>query len=141
MITILPTLSADKERLVARAQHLNGQGLTHSLKKASDSGKNTKKRKKNNSTKVKDLDNVGDPLMIETSKPASNSKVFSVGIRNAGTASLTAKVLAEEEERNKRRKTGTNNNLKSLFSSGNGFAEKSKDFMTRGYSIPADAKR
>ncbi len=56
----------------------------------------------------------------------------------AATASLTAKVLDEQEERNKRRKLGLNDNLKSLFSNSGYSAQthKSGDFMTRGYSIP-----
>lgn len=62
-------------------------------------------------------------------------------INNGGTAALTAKVLAEQEERSKRRKMDANHNLKSLFSSKNRRAENHVDFMTRGYSIPADAKR
>ena len=60
-------------------------------------------------------------------------------IKNAATASLTAKVLAEEQERTKRRKMEPNENLKSLFSSGNA-KHKDGDFMTRGFSIPAGAK-
>ena len=62
-------------------------------------------------------------------------------IHNADTASLTARVLTEEQEKNKRRKVAKNDNLKSLFSSKNGMDEKHVDFMTRGYSIPAGAKR
>jgi hypothetical protein len=47
-------------------------------------------------------------------------------------------VLGEQEERNKRRKLGLNDNLKSLFSN-TGYsaqAQKGGDFMTRGYSLP-----
>ena len=62
------------------------------------------------------------------------------GIKNASTASLTAKVLAEEQAKAKRRKLGANDTIKSLFSSGDK-AIKDGDFMTRGYSIPAAAKR
>ena len=61
-------------------------------------------------------------------------------IKNAVTASLTARVLAEEQEKAKRRKLDPNENLKSLFSSGNK-KHKDGDFMTRGFSIPADARR
>ena len=74
------------------------------------------------------------PTQSRSEKPESN-------IKNANTASLTAKVLAEQEERNKRRKLGTNDNVKSLFSSKNGMDEKHVDFMTRGFSIPANARR
>ena len=64
----------------------------------------------------------------------------SSAIKNAATASLTAKVLAEEQERAKKRKKEPNENLKSLFSSSSG-KHKDGDFMTRGFSIPTDAKR
>lgn len=76
-------------------------------------------------------------------KPHVDTTVSKSGsnIKNQDTAVLTAKVLAEQEERNKRRKLGANDNVKSLFSSKNGMDEKHVDFMTRGFSIPADAKR
>lgn len=63
------------------------------------------------------------------------------GIKNAETASLTARVLAEEQERSKRRKLGTNENIKSLFSSENGGPKKNGDFMNRGFSISTGARR
>ncbi len=45
--------------------------------------------------------------------------------------------MAEQEERNKRRKLGQNENVKSLFntSSNKPGAANSKDYMTRGFSI------
>jgi hypothetical protein len=72
---------------------------------------------------------------------ARNGTVVSSGIKNAATASLTSKVLEEQEERNKRRKLELNDNLKALFSkSGHSVQErKGGDFMTRGYSIPKRA--
>ncbi len=81
-------------------------------------------------------DESNSTTQADKANPAPHSS-----INNEGTAALTAKVLAEQEDRNKRRKTGTNGNLKSLFSSKNRNAEKHIDFMTRGFSIPADAKR
>ena len=86
----------------------------------------------------------GSTSVSLTTKPAS-APVAAVaggsmgGIKNAATASLTAKVLLDEEERKKRQKLGMNDNLKSLFSA-DGTA-KDTNFMTRGYSIPAGAKR
>ena len=68
-------------------------------------------------------------------RPSSNA------IKNADTASLTAKVLAEQEDRNKRRKIAPNENLETLFTSGSGMAGKQSDFMNRGFTIPATAKR
>ncbi len=139
MITILPTLSAEKERLQQRAQKLREQGLTHSLKKAPGTAKKRKKDAQIVHATVSDV-------FEECTKPVvshsdNTMKLGSGAIQNADTASLTAKVLAEEQAKNKRRKMGKNDNLKSLFSSKNGMDEKHIDFMTRGYSIPAGAKR
>lgn len=128
----------DKERLTIRAQNLNEQGLTHSLKKASGSGK---KRKKD-AASAKPVNSGGMQDDVNTTMQAGRILAAPQGsIRNEDTAALTAKVLAEEKDRNKKRKLDTNDNLKSLFSSKNGIGEKHADFMTRGFSIPADAKR
>ena len=132
IIPILPTSQTDKDRLEQRIAALKSQGLTHSLKKAPGAGK---KRKK--TATVEEATVAEEPLrstQTKSEKPESN-------IKNADTASLTAKVLAEQEERNKRRKLGANDNVKSLFSNKNGMDEKHLDFMTRGFSIPANAKR
>ena len=138
VIPILPTSQTEKDRLEQRIQRLKEQSLTHSLKKASGS---SKKRKKNA--------NVEDATVGE-SEPARPQPTLSLpekplkpegSIKNQDTATLTAKVLAEQEERNKRRKLGVNDNVKSLFSQKNGMDEKHTDFMTRGFSIPANARR
>lgn len=132
IIPILPISQTDKDRLEQRIQDLKSQGLTHSLKKAPGAGK---KRKK--TATVEEATAAEEPLeptQTKSEKPESN-------IKNANTASLTAKVLAEQEEWNKRRKLGANDNVKSLFSNKNGMDEKHLDFMTRGFSIPANAKR
>lgn len=141
-ITILPVASSDKGRLIARAQRLKGLGLTHSLKKVAGSGK---KRKKNAEASTGEI--LQEELLTEN-EAASRTKTplnikdvsqISGGIKNAATASLTAKVLAEEDERAKRRKREPNENLKSLFSSGTS-KHKDGDFMTRGFSIPTGAR-
>ena len=134
MITILPISSFDKERLLTRALKLKDQGLTHSLKKVSGSGKKRKKNGESTSMKEEST-SVDNPISSERKGALKTS----AAIKNAGTASLTAKVLAEEQERSKRRKMEPNENLKSLFSSGSG-KHKDGDFMTRGFSIPAGAK-
>ena len=133
IIPILPTSQAEKDRLEQRIQRLKEQGLTHLLKKVPGSGK---KRKRN--PNVEDATAKEESLKEHTEKPASNAES---NIKNQDTAALTAKVLAEQEERNKRRKLGANDNVKSLFSNKNGMDEKHVDFMTRGFSIPANAKR
>ena len=119
---------------------LREQGLTHSLKKAPGTGKKRKKDKiknENPAIKVEDESSKVEGPLVEEDR----HKTTVTGIKNAGTASLTAKVLAEEQDRNKRRKMGNNENLKGLFSSSTEHQEKQSDFMTRGYSIPAGARR
>ncbi|KAL8692878.1 MAG: hypothetical protein Q9218_002171 [Villophora microphyllina] len=138
VIPILPASTADKDRLRERASRLQSAGLTHSLKKAPGSGK---KRKKDKALKEEGATTVLDQTAGPDVSPSEVvPSVSSNAIRNEGTASLTAKVLAEQEDRNKRRKVAPNENLKTLFSSSNGAVEKRSDFMTRGFSIPAGAK-
>ncbi|MCJ1391394.1 hypothetical protein MMC18_004258 [Xylographa bjoerkii] len=143
MVIILPILYTDKESQIARAQKLKDQGLTHSLKKITGSGK---KRKKNEDTvKAEATQGSLSTSVTETTSLAGDSRISGNTstpkgrIQNAATASLTAKVLAEEEAKAKRRKLDSNENLKSLFSSGKA-KHKDGDFMTRGFSIPAGAK-
>lgn len=150
VIPILPFAEEDMNRLRARSERLVEQGLTHSLKKAPGS---TKKRKaKVESLKRTDKDGAKDVISgIATATPPLRSMTPSSGtstpkgngIKNAATASLTAKVLQEEEERKKRRKLmGENENLKNLFTKNDGSQKhKDGDFMTRGFTIPASAKR
>ncbi|KAE9377006.1 DUF602-domain-containing protein [Stipitochalara longipes BDJ] len=155
IIHILPMAKEDIAKLTARATKLKEAGLTHSLKKAPGS----KKRKKNaeadsngavgiipetnGKAPAEGLSEKTKARLIEngSSTPQSRSGTstpVSAGIKNAATASLTAKVLDEQEERSKRRKIGLNDNLKSLFSNSGYSAQTHKggDFMTRGYSLP-----
>ncbi|KAL8962739.1 MAG: hypothetical protein Q9193_000898 [Seirophora villosa] len=128
-----------KDRLRDRLSRLQSTGLTHSLKKASGSGK---KRKKDTSMKKEETTNFAEVTAGPDMPPKEDAAVpSSKAIRNEDTASLTAKVLAEQDDRNKRRRVAQNENLKTLFSSSNNMAGKQKDFMTRGFTIPADAKR
>ncbi|KAL2369608.1 DUF602 domain-containing protein [Blastomyces gilchristii SLH14081] len=155
IIPILPSQDAEKKRLISRVQDLNSRGLTHSLKKAPGS---KKKRKKNGSSAesgatATDFDarpgvdgttNTAKPPSAPNIRPDSRTSTpVPSGIKNAATARLTARVLEEERERNKRRKMmGDNETIRSLFTS-DSTRERGKDtdFMTRGYSIPAGAKR
>lgn len=140
MISILPILPKDKICLKERALRLKEQGLTHSLKKVSGTGKKRKKDKSSTDAprvKSEETDNeLEGPLPIE-----HITAMTVTGIKNTGTASLTARVLAEEQNRNKRRKMGNNENIKGLFSSSTEHQGKEADFMTRGFSIPAGARR
>lgn len=121
---------AEKLKLIAE---VNERRKEKDEKKPEDS---TKKRKA-----ISELDQAPQLVKAVEVLPSSRSGTSTPvdgGIKNAATASLTAKVLAEQEEKNKRRRLGLNNNLKSLFS--NKSTEPSKnnsgDFMTRGYSVP-----
>ncbi|KAF9696984.1 hypothetical protein EKO04_004621 [Ascochyta lentis] len=147
VIPILPTVPTDLARLNLRIKTLREKGLTHALKKAPGS----KKRKKN-ADKEANGDSVPTELNGTTTKLKSSSdedkkskaKVNGEkksntdnGIKNSATASLTRKVMEEQEERNKRRKLAQNEHVKSLFntSSNKPSAGNSADYMTRGFSI------
>lgn len=132
IIVILPTKEEDKQRLISRGAKLAEQGLTHSLKKAPGS----KKRKKHATTEGS-ADPASDSAETKKSTAPSGN-----GIKNAATASLTARVLSEENEKKKRRKMmGLSDNLDSLFTKETKDGKKSGDFMTRGFSIPSSARR
>ena len=163
VIPILPVQDTEKERLKRRMWSLTERGLTHSLKKAPGS----KKRKKNganeasgvNGTKAKEdstSSRPGPSTLVSGSGPTSrtatpvsgansgaesrrSTPTAQSGIKNAATAMLTARVLEEENERNKKRKVmGTNEAYRNLFTSDSKNAKgKDNDFMTRGFSIPS----
>ncbi|KAH7400558.1 Rtf2 RING-finger-domain-containing protein [Phaeosphaeria sp. MPI-PUGE-AT-0046c] len=141
VIPILPTLPTDIARLNLRIKTLREKGLTHALKKAPGSKKRkkgadkdgmngveeTKHKKKSKSSS--DDNEKAKPVLASTD---SNGN----GIKNASTASLTQKVMKEQEERNKRRKMAENANVKSLFNTSDHKPDlkKSADYMTRGFS-------
>jgi len=151
VISILPLAKEDVAKLAARVAKLRETGLTHSLKKAPGG----KKRKKHVETDtipadakasvsngaVEGLSEEVKSRLVENgaSIPRSRSGTSTPsGIKNAATSALTSRVLEEQEEHNKRRKLGLNDNLKSLFSSTgyNAQEQKGGDFMTRGFSLP-----
>ncbi|KAK7747260.1 Replication termination factor 2 [Cytospora paraplurivora] len=103
ILPILPTEEAQLEKLSKRMVELRSRGLTHSKKK----DKSDKKKKR----KAGDKDDNGtDSGQNGETKHGRPRKAIKVGngeapsINNPMTASLTAKVMAEQEERNKRRK-------------------------------------
>ena len=130
VITILPTSQGEKDRLEHRLQNLKASGLSHSLKKLSSGSKKRKKAGLSDSEAAVTIAQEGLPL-----------KQTMESIGNAETASLTSKVLAEQGKRNKHRKLHANDNVKALFSSQKAMEGKNTDFMTRGFSIPAGARR
>jgi hypothetical protein len=129
---------------MSRGLKLAEQGLTHSLKKLSGSKKRKKHANGESSTA---------PTAEELAASSMKAKAESIdkdkppiscasGIKNASTAILTAKVLEEEQERKKRQKLARSENLQSLFHNDNDKRKmKDGDFMTRGFSIPANARR
>ncbi|KAF2500282.1 DUF602-domain-containing protein [Lophium mytilinum] len=149
IIPILSIAPTDIARLSLRMETLREKGLAHSLKK----GAKDKKKKKHAdkaASGVKVQEDLSNEEAKKTAKPAkrpspaldlpppTKSNHASNGIRNSATASLTAKVLEEQEARNKKRKLD-----KTLFSSNDQTPsmKKSGDFMNRGFTIPAGAKR
>ncbi|KAJ9609732.1 Replication termination factor 2 [Cladophialophora chaetospira] len=151
VVPIFPSTEKDKATVMERIDSLRNLGLTHSLKKASGS----KKRKANGEPKVdavtktpgvQDIESNGTGKSAIANVPRSATPQSgartpkpSNGIKNASTASLTARVLEEEEARKKRRRE--NDNISSLFSKKEDDKNAKKaDFMTRGFSIPANAR-
>jgi hypothetical protein len=127
-----------------RVKTLREKGLTHALKKAPGS----KKRKKGTEAEVNGSANGTKGSGEDKKKSSGEDKVRREkkvqpaaadgnGIKNASTASLTQKVMKEQEERNKRRKLAENDNVKSLFNKSDNRPDlkKSADYMTRGFSI------
>jgi hypothetical protein len=146
IIPILPTAETDLARLSLRMKTLQENGLTHSLKKASG----VKKRKKRDEAAEPATNGTngvtGSDVKVSTPRSATpvngvNGKVEVSGIKDSTTASLTAKVMQEQDVAKKRKVE--NENVRALFSSKDQSKPqgKSSDFMTRGFSIPNGAKR
>ncbi len=158
IVTLFPATEGEKNHLQRRIDNLSDKGLTHSLKKASGS---SKKRKANKLAKEEQVATEVPPKTTDPIKSSATRSQNSIpvprsatplsgtstpkpanGIKNAATASLTAKVLEEETKAKRQRLVnGENENLKSLFTKkddkrnfGDG------NFMTRGFSIPANAR-
>lgn len=135
VLPILPTSEEDKFMVIDRIEELKGLGLTHSLKK----DKNSKKRK------AKEVNGEEEAATMNgksnnSAKNGTDASSKSSGIKHSATANLTARVLEEQEEKKKRRLLNENENIQSLYSKSGSEKNKNKDFMTRGFSIPANAK-
>lgn len=105
VIPILPIDGAEVEKLHKRIEDLRSKGLTHSRKQ--DKSAKKKKRKAgdaeaSNTAIGKDGDTERQKKVPKPNKTDASNRTG--GLNNPMTASLTAKVLAEQEERNKRRK-------------------------------------
>lgn len=145
IIPILSVSSTDIARLSLRAKTLQEKGLSHSLKKASGSKKRKKKDEvaEEHTNGTKDLKTASQKADGARESPTVKDAAESDGskrINNASTASLTAKVLQEQEQAKKRRLE--NDNVRSLFSKRDPSKpyEKNSDFMTRGFSMPSKSK-
>ena len=110
VVPILPTEKAETDRLRQRIEALREKGLTHSLKKDKSAGKK-KKRKAGDAENGDAAQEDGAESKTEGHPPSKAAKLSkgsdtkrASGINNPMTASLTARVLAEQEERNKQRK-------------------------------------
>jgi hypothetical protein len=139
VITILPTSEGDVKQLETRIAALKEKGLTHSLKKAVGS----KKKRKNADFEANGVHSVERNDAKLTENPSNTSEsTEGATIKNSSTASLTAKVLEEQDERNKKRKLKKNENINSLFSTRDPTkpSGKSSDFMSRGFTIPNKQK-
>ncbi|KAH7309781.1 Rtf2 RING-finger-domain-containing protein [Stachybotrys elegans] len=101
IITVLPTAQKDMDRLEERLEALRSKGLTHTLKKDK-----TGKKKKRGLEEAEageagedDESRSSKKRLTKTDKKADKTS----GINNPRTAELTAKVLAEQKQ-NQRRK-------------------------------------
>ncbi|KAI0441573.1 Rtf2 RING-finger-domain-containing protein [Xylaria telfairii] len=100
MVPILPENEADADKCAARMEELRALGLAHNLKK-DKSGSGKKKRK---AAEGADNGTNGDNKAAQEKKQKRNPDDISSRINNSMTATLTAKVLAEQDERNRQRK-------------------------------------
>ncbi|GKT50127.1 repressible acid phosphatase [Colletotrichum spaethianum] len=107
VVPILPIEEIDLKKLVQRMDDLKAAGLAHSLKRDKKDKKDKKKKRKAEEA-VEEGDKAGKKRATDDSvAPKSVKKEASgriSGINNPMAASLTAKVMAEQEELSKRRK-------------------------------------
>ncbi|KAG6006537.1 hypothetical protein E4U21_006991 [Claviceps maximensis] len=99
VIPLLASTEKDIHRLEKRLESLREKGLTHSLKRHKSEGKNKKKRK------GCDMAGIDDKAKTNYTKTGVDSRMS--GINNPMAASLTARVLAEQDEMKKRRKVAS----------------------------------
>ncbi|EQB45748.1 hypothetical protein CGLO_15331 [Colletotrichum gloeosporioides Cg-14] len=103
VVPILPTEEADLKKLTKRMDDLIAAGLTHGLKKEKKDKKDKgKKKRKAEDTDAKDDGEAPEKRRATATTDSAKSKTRN--INNPMAASLTAKVMAEQEELSKRRK-------------------------------------
>lgn len=100
VIPILPATEAEMTKLAERIEKLHEQGLAHSLKKDK---KGSKKKRKRADGDKNEAEVDGEAKGERVHKSAKKDGRLN-GINNPMASSLTAKVLAEQDELNRRRK-------------------------------------
>lgn len=103
VVPILPTEEADLEKVTKRMEDLRARGLTHSKKK----DKSEKKKKRKAGEKEGDGPDGAKNGDAENGRPAKAQKATkndAPSINNPMAASLTKRVMAEQAERDKRRR-------------------------------------
>ncbi|KAK3181698.1 Replication termination factor 2 [Lecanicillium sp. MT-2017a] len=103
VISILPTTKEETEKLQKRIESLKSDGLSHNLKK-DKTDKKKKKRKAEHDSAENGQENHrrnGDEGNKRNKKDA-DSRIE--GINNSMAATLTARVLAEQDEKNQQRR-------------------------------------
>ncbi|KAI0548723.1 Rtf2 RING-finger-domain-containing protein [Xylaria curta] len=101
MVPILPENEADVEKCHTRMDELRALGLTHNLKKDKST---SKKKRKAAAAEEGDNGTNDDKKATQEKKQKRVRDDISSRINNSMTATLTAKVLAEQDERNRQRK-------------------------------------
>ncbi|KAK5625931.1 hypothetical protein RRF57_001647 [Xylaria bambusicola] len=105
LVPILPADEADVEKCTVRIEALRSAGLAHNLKKdKSAGGKKKRKAAEEEDRKSNENGANGDKPAQKEKKQKKDRDDISSRINNSVTATLTAKVLAEQDERNKQRK-------------------------------------
>ncbi|KAJ3499378.1 hypothetical protein NLG97_g365 [Lecanicillium saksenae] len=100
IITILPSTEKEIERLVRRMEDLKSKGLCHSLKKDKSE---KKKKRKGGDISQENGGKADEGNVTNGNKKAKKDDSRISGINNPMAASLTARVLAEQDEKNKTR--------------------------------------
>ncbi|PHH73904.1 hypothetical protein CDD80_3503 [Ophiocordyceps camponoti-rufipedis] len=105
VIAILPVAEKDTQLLERRLDDLKAKGLTHGLKKEKPEKK--KKRKGGESKEASESQQTGEATKKDGKKRGRvvDSRISS--INNPMAASLASKVLAEQDEKSKRRKSSS----------------------------------
>ncbi len=101
VISILPTTKEETQKLQKRLEALKLNGLSHNLKK-DKTDKKKKKRKADNEILDNGEESRNSDEGNKRSKKVTDSRID--GINNSMAATLTARVLAEQDERNKQRR-------------------------------------